>query len=82
VPPYRGGLGDQAWRMITLLGPAEWEIDARAIYPGGQSENPASPWYRNLTGRWRTGRYLALPSAAAVAAGRGGGRRIRWELLP
>jgi len=65
------------WRMIIRLGPRPGSIDAEAIYPGGQSGNPASPWYGNLAVRWRNGGYLLLPSAGTGATG-----SIRWELLP
>ena len=33
----------------------------RASYPGGQSENPASPWYANLVPLWWDGEYLPVP---------------------
>ena len=36
-------------------------IYAVGVYPGGQSENPASPWYQNLIGAWWNGEYLAIP---------------------
>ena len=54
-------------------------IAAEGIYPGGQSENPASPWYENLIADWWNGRYLPMP-----AAGRSGSvpGAIRWTLLP
>jgi penicillin amidase len=62
-----------SWRMIT-----DWtssgKFTAEGIYPGGQSENPASPWYDNLVAGWWAGRYLPMP-----AAGRAAGP-IRWEL--
>jgi penicillin amidase len=60
-----------SWRMIvgwTGSGRAAGE----AIYPGGQSENPASPWYANLFGDWRSGRYLPMPVAGRVAGGGAG----------
>jgi penicillin amidase len=62
-----------SWRMI-----ADWTGSGRAvaegIYPGGQSENPASPWYDNLVDDWWSGRYLPMP-APGVPAG-----PIRWRL--
>lgn len=73
------GAGPPGWRMIVRLhasgGPGG--IEAEGIYPGGQSENPASPWYGNLTARWQNGGYLPMSPADAAAAA-----RIRWELLP
>jgi len=77
------GLAGQTWRMIVSLRigqatPAgRGSIWAEGIYPGGQSENPASRWYANLTGRWRNGGYLPMAPAGAEAAG-----RIRWVLFP
>jgi penicillin G amidase len=85
VPPYSGGQGDQGWRMIIRLRAGQAGIDAEGIYSGGQSENPASPWYANLTGCCRHSRYLVLPPAktlATAAAGLDSGRQIQWELLP
>jgi len=31
-----------------------------AIYPGGQSENPASPWYSNGVTMWLDGKYSPM----------------------
>ena len=77
VQPYPGNQGDQGWRMIIGLGAGQGGNGAEGIYSGGQSENPASPWYGNLTARWRAGRYVQLPAAGTATAG-----RIHWELLP
>jgi penicillin amidase len=41
-----------SWRMIVELGP---EPKAYGIYPGGQSGNPASPYYLNLLKKWEKG---------------------------
>ena len=66
-----------SWRMI-----AGWSRSGRpfaeAIYPGGQSEDPASPWYANLVGDWWAGRYLPMPAAAP---GPVDGTAV-WELRP
>ncbi|MGH3153975.1 MAG: penicillin acylase family protein, partial [Streptosporangiaceae bacterium] len=48
-----------SWRMIVTLSAAG--VNARGVYPGGQSENPASPWYENLVPLWWDGQYLPLP---------------------
>jgi len=45
--------------MIAALSPAG--VSAEGVYPGGQSENPASPWYQNLIPLWWDGRYLPVP---------------------
>jgi penicillin amidase len=66
-----------SWRMIVgwpHAGTAGGSAPvAAAIYPGGQSENPASPWYANLVGAWWAGTYLPMPAAGA-------GGSVRWEL--
>jgi penicillin amidase len=54
-----------SWRMVAVLTPAG--VSARGIYPGGQSENPASPWYDNLVGLWWDGQYLPVPVPGAAA---------------
>ncbi len=65
-----------SWRMI-----ASWtsrgQITAEGIYPGGQSENPASPWYENLIAAWWNGRYLPMPPAGGNPVG-----PIQWKLRP
>jgi penicillin G amidase len=57
-------------------GSAQGSVEAEAIYPGGQSENPASAWYQNLIPDWWAGRYLAMPEPGSVAG------PVRWELTP
>ena len=64
------------WRMIVRWA-GRGRAVAEGIYPGGQSENPASPWYQNLVADWWDGKYLPMPSAGAAAAG-----SVRWELRP
>jgi penicillin amidase len=78
-----GTPGSLGWRMVVHLGgsPAATAgrggIMAEGIYPGGQSENPASPWFWSLADRWNSGGYLLMPPAGAAASG-----RIRWALRP
>lgn len=43
-----------SWRMIVQLGE---DPEAYAIYPGGQSGNPASAYYMNRTSIWAAGKY-------------------------
>jgi penicillin amidase len=50
--------------IIKWTGPATTQ--AYGIYPGGQSENPASPWYEDLLSSWLAGRYLPFPGAGAA----------------
>jgi penicillin G amidase len=71
--------------LNSQLGPsarviAGWPVAGQAIaevsYPGGQSENPASPWYDDQTASWWAGAYLPMPWAD------GAGAPIVWELQP
>jgi penicillin G amidase len=84
VDAAEGGMDSEigpSWRMI-----ADWsrsgQLTAEGIYPGGQSENPASPWYSDLVAGWWSGKYLPMPTAAAPAASTGPPGSIRWELRP
>jgi penicillin G amidase len=54
-----------SWRMIVTL--SRSGVTAEGIYPGGQSENPASPWYDNLIPLWWDGKYLPVPAPAHPA---------------
>jgi penicillin amidase len=73
-----------SWRMVVGFGAdvamatapsgGESDISAIGVYPGGQSENPASPWYANLVPLWWDGRYLPVPAAGSV------GDAVRWRL--
>ena len=65
-----------SWRMIVRWA-GRGRAVAEGIYPGGQSENPGSPWYQNLVTDWWDGKYLPVPPAGAAATG-----PIRWELSP
>lgn len=63
------------WRMvINWTGRAA--ANSVAVYPGGQSDNPASSWYANLVPLWWDGRYLPLASAAGYRGG------VVWTLHP
>lgn len=56
-----------SWRMIVELGQ---ETRAFGIYPGGQSGNPGSPFYRNFLNTWTKGEYRSLqivPERTAAA---------------
>jgi penicillin amidase len=65
-----------SWRMIVKW-TGRGQAAAEAIYPGGQSENPASPWYADLVSSWWNGSYLTMPPAGGYSTG-----SIRWSLLP
>ncbi|MFY9888650.1 MAG: penicillin acylase family protein, partial [Streptosporangiaceae bacterium] len=96
VDAAEGGMNSEigpSFRMIVRW-PGGGASSGQSIYPGGQSENPASPWYTDLAGDWWAGRYLPMPAArqtsstAATAAtgaagpGPAGAARIEWELRP
>ena len=49
-------------------------IHAFGVYPGGQSENPASPWYDNLVPLWWNGQYLSIPDPGSTAGA------VTWRL--
>jgi len=83
VDAAEGGTASQigpSWRMIVSWTGAG-RPEAEGIYPGGQSENPASPWYQNLIGQWWDGRYLPMPWSAGPAAPASPGG-VSWKLRP
>lgn len=51
-PISGSGRHGPSWRMVVELGP---EVRAWAIYPGGQSGNPVSPWYVDRLAAWANG---------------------------
>lgn len=65
-----------SWRMVVeWTGPAT--ARARAVYPGGQSENPASDWYQNLVPLWWDGKLRDMPMVDEQSDS-----TIEWTLLP
>jgi penicillin amidase len=74
-----GGLTSTAgptWRMIVHL-TGSGSGGGEGIYPGGQSENPASPWYADQIPDWWAGRYLPMPPSGGYRSG-----PVEWELVP
>ncbi|HEX3925178.1 MAG TPA: penicillin acylase family protein [Streptosporangiaceae bacterium] len=65
-----------SWRMIVRW-TAPGQAAAEGLYPGGQSENPASPWYDDDMARWWAGSYLPMPPAGGHTGG-----WARWSLRP
>jgi penicillin amidase len=51
----------------------------QGIYPGGQSENPASRWYSDRVDVWWNGRYAAMLTSGEAASSRGS---KAWRLNP
>ena len=43
-----------SWRMVVELADT---VNAYCIFPGGQSENPGSPFYDNMIEKWENGLY-------------------------
>src|SRR3984957_16539525 len=64
-----------SWRMVAAW-TGSGSGTAEGIYPGGESENPASPWYEDQVADWWNGRYLPMPPAGSSPG------VIRWALQP
>ena len=80
VNAAEGGLHSSvgpSWRMVVEFsgsGGSGGPAVAEGVYPGGQSENPASPWYDDLIGRWWSDQTLPM-----ITPGRPAGS-LRWTL--
>ncbi|HEY1455198.1 MAG TPA: penicillin acylase family protein [Candidatus Dormibacteraeota bacterium] len=64
-----------SWRMVVDWGSHVFE----GIYPGGQSENPASNWYTNKVQTWWDGLYAPMLTADQAASS---SDSISWGLRP
>ena len=64
-----------SWRMVVDWGAKTFE----AIYPGGQSENPASDWYTDRVDAWWAGRLNPMLTAGEAAGASG---IHTWTLQP
>src|SRR6202521_4335464 len=64
-----------SWRMVVDWGAGTFQ----GIYPGGQSENPASAWYANRVGTWFNGQYAPMLTADQAASSSGA---KAWSLHP
>lgn len=53
----KGNSFGPSWRMIVHQSSP---IEAYGVYPGGQSGNPFSPYYKNMINDWVNGKYHAL----------------------
>jgi penicillin amidase len=62
-----------SWRMVVDWGSKTFE----AIYPGGQSENPASAWYTNRVDAWWSGLYARMLTADQAAPAPG---LVTWSM--
>ena len=61
-----------SWRMVVDWGSHTFQ----AIYPGGQSENPASAWYANRVDVWFAGQLSPMLSAGQAQ------RAATWDMRP
>lgn len=67
-----GGLVSSAgpsWRFIINWQGATKPPIAQGVYPGGQSENPLSPWYSDQIPAWWSGRYYPVKSVSQKQGG-------------
>jgi penicillin G amidase len=64
-----------SWRMIVSWNRRGVPV-AESILAGGQSENPASPWYEDQVADWWAGRYLPMPPGGAASG------PVTWVLQP
>ena len=62
---YPASSSGPSWRMVATL--AASGVSAIGVYPGGQDENPASPWYGNQIPLWWDDRYLPVPGPGTTA---------------
>ncbi len=71
---YRSTSGP-SWRMVVDWGTHSFS----GVFPGGQSENPASDWYANRADTWFEGGLDPMLTAGQAAA-RSGAKH--WDLRP
>ena len=64
-----------SWRMVVDWGAHTFQ----GVYPGGQSENPASSWYTNRVDTWWDG--LLDPMLSATSAASSDGVKT-WSMQP
>lgn len=64
-----------SWRFIM-----DWSTgQGEGVYPGGESENPLSPWYTNQISAWWNGHYFPMLTHDQVSAQSTVGT---WSFLP
>lgn len=64
-----------SWRMVVDWGARTFQ----GVFPGGQSENPASAWYTNRVDTWFGGRLDPMLTADQAAAEAGA---KSWDMRP
>ncbi|HEU5380844.1 MAG TPA: penicillin acylase family protein [Ktedonobacteraceae bacterium] len=72
-PTLRPSSHGPSWRIIVDWGSGQ----AEGSYPGGQDENPVSPWYENQITRWWNGQYYPMLDAPAARQQAGS---VTWTL--
>jgi penicillin amidase len=78
TPPAAGGMPSDhgpSWRIVVDWGTKTFE----GVFPGGQSENPASSWYTNRVDTWWAGGLDPMLTAQAATASTGA---RTWSLNP
>ncbi len=78
-PSSQSGTHGASWRMVVELGD---EVAAQAIYPGGQSGNPASTRYDDRIAAWTDGRLDSLRVPRRPDDLRDDMRRARLTFVP
>lgn len=64
-----------SWRFVM-----DWSTgQGVGVYPGGQSENPLSPWYENQIAAWWNGTYYPMLDAAQAQSATG---THTWTIQP
>jgi penicillin amidase len=64
-----------SWRMVVDWGSHTFQ----GVYPGGQSENPASAWYTDRVNAWWGGELRPMLTADAAASA---GGTLTWSMHP
>jgi len=62
-----------SWRMVIDWGSQSFS----GVYPGGQSENPASEWYTDRAQTWLDGHYFPMLDATRASTAMGA---VTWTL--
>ncbi len=65
-----------SWRMIVHM---TYDIEAYAVYPGGQSGNPGSRYYDTFVDSWAAGKYYRVLFLRKEDAARH--ERIKWRMV-
>ncbi len=67
-----------SWRFVMDWGAGPTGTSV-GVYPGGQSENPLSPWYEDQIPTWWDGRYNPMLDGPTARAQPGS---VTWRLTP